>query len=335
MGGGLQQAVHGRGGMPSVRCLFARSKPDIGIEFTLGTDEDPAVWTYQLRFGDGEQKSKKLRLPYVSQEKVFRGNSVQPVLERPNSHDRKDPERKRQTALEQISANQDFRDIAEFLATIRYSHIVPQVVRDPARAGEKEDDPFGGDFLRKINNTSPRTRNARLRRMNDALKIAVPQLSNLQLEHDAGGVPHLKANYQHWRPQGAWQRETQFSDGTLRLLGLLWALQEKGGPLLLEEPELSLNTAVVSRLPTMIRKAMRASKRQALITTHSPDMLSDPSVGLNEVHFLEPGSDGTIVKTVSDIESVRNLVNSGVPVSEAVLPLTVPGNVNLLDEFVA
>ena len=171
--------------------------------------------------------------------------------------------------------------------------------------------------------------------MNDALKIAVPQLSNLQLEHDAGGVPHLKANYQHWRPQGAWQRENQFSDGTLRLLGLLWALQEKGGPLLLEEPELSLNAAVVSKLPSMIRKAMRASKCQALITTHSPDMLSDPSVTLNEVHLLEPGKDGTTVRTGSDIESVRNLVGAGLPVSEAILPLAVPENVNLLDQFVA
>ena len=38
---------------------------------------------------------------------------------------------------------------------------------------------------------------------------------------------------------GARQNESDFSDGTLRLIGLLWALEEEGknaGPVLLEEP---------------------------------------------------------------------------------------------------
>ncbi len=40
------------------------------------------------------------------------------------------------------------------------------------------------------------------------------------------GLPHLEARYAHWRPQGVWHRENQFSDGTLRLIALLWSLLE-------------------------------------------------------------------------------------------------------------
>jgi hypothetical protein len=48
----------------------------------------------------------------------------------------------------------------------------------------------------------------------------------------AKGTPHLRGKYEHWRPRGAWQTEGQFSDGTLRLLGLLWAVLDRTGPLL-------------------------------------------------------------------------------------------------------
>src|ERR1022692_4154264 len=56
------------------------------------------------------------------------------------------------------------------------------------------------------------------------------KLKELQFDRDkASGAPHLKGKYEHWRPQGAWQNEEQFSDGTLRLLGLLWATLEGSG----------------------------------------------------------------------------------------------------------
>jgi predicted ATPase len=62
---------------------------------------------------------------------------------------------------------------------------------------------------------------------------------------DETGQPHLKALYEHHRPKAGWQGEEQFSDGTLRLIGLLWSLLEGDSLLLLEEPELSLNQAVL------------------------------------------------------------------------------------------
>lgn len=82
-----------------------------------------------------------------------------------------------------------------------------------------------------------RTRAARLRRIKEALQVAVPQLQELELERDSKGTPHLIGRYEHWRKHDARQDEAQFSDGTLRLLGLLWAVLDGRGPLLLEEPD--------------------------------------------------------------------------------------------------
>jgi len=71
--------------------------------------------------------------------------------------------------------------------------------------------------------------------------------------------------YEHWRPQGAKQREDQFSDGTLRLLGLLWSLLEGDSLLLLEEPELSLNSGIIRKLPGLMYRIQRQKRRQVII----------------------------------------------------------------------
>ncbi len=314
VGGGLQEAVRIRGGVGEIRSFSATRNARILLEVDLGDDAAPSQWTYTLEF----ESQASNRDPMVVREEVWRDARSKRVLERPDKFDRVDTARLSQTALQQVNANKDFRDIADFFTSIRYLHVVPQIVREPQRA-VGQDDPYGGDFIERINATAKKTREARLKRMEQALKIAVPQLSDLELEVDKKGVPHLRAKYNHWRPQGAWQREDRFSDGTLRLLGLIWALQEKGGPLLLEEPELSLHPGVVAKLGPMIARATRVSKRQVLITTHSSELLSD-GVDLSEAHLLRVTSQGTEVVSEPELKDVQVLVDGGVPLGEAILP---------------
>ena len=111
-------------------------------------------------------------------------------------------------------------------------------------------DPFGSE--EQIAATNKRSRESRLKRIQEALRAAVPQFEKLELDRDLTGDWHLYADYKHWRPKAARQTEATFSDGTLRLLGLLWALAEQGGPLLLEEP-LSLHDARCPALPVSWR----------------------------------------------------------------------------------
>ena len=317
VGGGFQEAVRRRGGVSSLRCLAARRYPDLVVQVRVGTDDEPSAWEYELRVAQDNRQR-----PIIKKERVAKNRSD--LLNRPLDEDQKDPERLTQTYLEQVNVNQAFREVADFFASVRYLHIVPQLVREPDRSVGRRNDPFGGDFLEQLARTPEKTRNAWLRRIRDALRVAVPQLAELELWRDVRGTPHLRGKYEHWRPQGAWQTEEHFSDGTLRLMGLLWATLAGTGPLLLEEPELSLHPDVIRFMPQMFARIQRRTGRQILISTHSMDMLRDEGIGLDEVLLLEPGTEGTSVAPAGSVQAIRDLLEGGLNLAEAVMPRTRP-----------
>jgi ABC-type branched-subunit amino acid transport system ATPase component len=137
----------------------------------------------------------------------------------------------------------------------------------------------------------------------------------------------LWGRYEHWCQQDARQTEEQFSDGTLRLIGLLWAVMEGEGPLLLEEPELSLHPEVVRALPQMLARLQPRTDRQIILSTHSPDLFLDGGIGLDEVLLLVPGVAGTDAKLASSYSDIRQLLDSGLPMAESVFRRTKSGPV--------
>jgi predicted ATPase len=326
VGGGFQSAVARRGGVSMLRSLAARRYPGISVSVDLGTDDNPAVWTYEVTFGQDNQ-----RRPLILNERVLHRGEV--LLDRPDEEDESDVERLRQTHLEQVNVNKPFRDVADFFATIRYMHIVPQLVREPDRSVGRVNDPFGGDFLEQIARTNKRTREARLKRIAEALKLAVPQLEALELQTDVKGVPHLRGKYRHWRKNGAWQSEVHFSDGTLRLMGLLWSVTEGQGPLLLEEPELSLHPEVVRHVPQMFAQVQRRTGRQILISSHSVEMFADEGIGLDEVLILSPAEEGTSVSVGVDVDQVVQMREAGIDLPEILTALTAPSGAAQLSFF--
>jgi predicted ATPase len=324
-GGGFQEAVVARrGGVSAIRCLAARRYPDISIGVRL--ESDAQSWEYELAFNQDKQ-----RRPIVRKERVKLNRRV--LLDRPSKDDEADPARLTQTHLEQVNVNRDFRDLASFFASIRYLHVVPQLVREPDRSVGRANDPFGGDFLEQVSKTPEKTQRARLRRIQEALRVAVPQLQEIELWRDARGTPHLRGKYQHWRPQGAWQTEEQFSDGTLRLMGLLWVALDKEGPLLLEEPELSLHPEIVRVLPQMLVRVQRRTGRQIFLSTHSPEMLRDDGIGLDDVLLLRPGTEGTDVTMAASHRDIRTLLDGGLSLADIVLPRTRPEHASQLSLF--
>ena len=333
-GGGLQKAISDRGGLSKLRCLSARKDPEVRIEIDLAeSGSDVPAWTYSLGI---KQQPRGERLPYVSEESVRQGGGV--LFSRPDADDKKDEERLTQTYLEQINANGEFREISKFLQSCTYLHLVPQLIRyaDSFQGRKLEDDPFGQGFLESVAKTSEKTRDIRLQRIEQSLKVAVPQMNQLRFLRDEDtGRPHLEALYSHWRPNAGWQREDQFSDGTLRMIGFLWCLLERDSLLLLEEPELSLNAAIVGRIAPMISRAQRIRKRQVIVSTHSDALLADKGIGAEEVLLLTPSAEGTDVKVAGDIGEVVDLLEGGMSVAEAVLPMTRPDNLSKLSSFAA
>ena len=144
------------------------------------------------------------------------------------------------------------------------------------------------------------------------------------------GIPHLEAVYEHWRPGAGKQREDQFSDGTLRLIGLLWSLLESDSLLLLEEPELSLNAGITAKLPSLIHRLQKAKKRQVMLSTHSADLLSDEGIGGEEVLLMTPTAEGTKVEIASSIQEISSLLDGGLTVADVALPRATPPQVDQL-----
>lgn len=326
-GGGLQKALKDRGGFAKIRSLAARQYNNIYLEVDL-IDDDEIGWKYILEIG---QETYGKRRPIVKREEAYRDDEKVALLERPDKSDKEDTERLTQTHLEQVNSNEKFRDIVDFFASVVYLHLVPQLLKNAESIQGKflENDPFGQGFLERIATTAKRKRERRLAKIQAVLQKAVPQLEELQFERDeTNGKPHLKAKYSHWRGNGAWQREDQFSDGTLRLIGLFWVLQEEPGLLLLEEPELSLNSTIVSYLAPFIHKLQGSG--QVLVTTHSADLLSDQGIALDEVILLEPSAESTRVKPADKFDDVTALVEGGLPIGEAILPLATPQSVESL-----
>ena len=310
----FQEAVARRGGVGALRCLAAQRYPDIELRAELEA-QDGKRWTYEVAFNQDKQRRPLLKREFVA----LNGGTL---LNRPNDDDRADPERLTQTYLEQVNVNREFRDLATFFASIHYLHIVPQLVREPGHLVDQTHDPFGGDFLEQVAKTPEKTRQSRLSRIKAALQVAIPQLQEIELWRDVLGMPHLRGKYEHWRARGAWQTEGQFSDGTLRLMGILWAVMDGQGPLLLEEPELSLHPGVVRVLPQMLARAQRRTGRQVFLSTHSPDLLNDEGIGLDEVLLLTPGREGTEVRTAGS--HICALLAGGMPLADAIIPMTAP-----------
>ncbi len=327
-GGGLQRGISQRGGLSKVRCLAARREPDVELEVELSDNGHGCAWRYAIGI---TQQVRGYRHPILRYEKVWKANRL--ILERPDSHDLDDVERLTQTHLEQISANAEFREVARFLESIRYLHLVPQLLRHPEafQGPSIPEDPYGRNFLELVAKTTEKTRKSRLSRIQSALQEAVPNLKNLTDTKDEAGVPHLEAVYEHWRPNAGRQREDQFSDGTLRLIGLFWSLLDGDSPLLLEEPELSLHKEIVSRLPALFFRLQRKRKRQIFISTHSWDLLSEKGIGGEEVIMLVPGHEGTEAHLASDDREVRLLLEGGHSVADAALPKTIPPGLRQLD----
>lgn len=324
-GGGLQTAVSDRDGITKVRCLHARRDPEVLIDVELAESADGSGrWRYALGFKPEGKGAQRILL---SHEKVWLDGKL--LLDRPNSADKQDAALLTQTHLEQIQANGKFREMVDFFAGITYLHLVPQLLKFADKIGGRrlEDDPFGQGFLERVAKTPERTRAARLLKIGEALKLAVPQFKELRFVKDDLGHPHLQALYAHHRPNAGWQSEEHFSDGTLRLLGLLWTLLDGSSLLLLEEPEISLNDAIVKEIPLILQRLQRDRKtrRQIILSTHSEALLSNPGIDGRSVVVLENNAEGSKARTLAHDETIA--LEAGLSVAEVVLPKTRPTSV--------
>ena len=329
-GGGLQSAVEQRGGVTKIRCLAARQRTDISIETELSDiDSDELVWRYSLKIkniGGGIMKNQAA----VMEEKVFSVSLKKEVDVRFGNSQSEDSDTLKYTHLEQATANKEYRAIRDTFADIEYLNVVPQLVRESGSTilTTGKEDYYGRNFLNRISMLPERTQKSYLKKINDVLRTVVPQMDELSFVRDEMGVPHIEARYKHWRDKGSKQNEVAFSDGTLRLIGFLFAMLDGNGIILLEEPEINLNSGIVEQLPEFIARMQRGKRRQVLVTTHSYDMLSNVGISSDEVIVLETSAEGTKVTPMSQIPSLQAAVDAGFTIADAAIPAIKPSTLN-------
>lgn len=334
-GGGLQSAVQSRGGVTKIRCLSARTHTDICIEVDINPDgQEKPKWRYMIDFkhtGGGIQKSRAL----ILEENVFNYQTNVFVLNRRHNSQGEDIETLQYTYLEQTTVNSGFREVRDTFLNLEYLNVIPQLVREAGSVimSSDKEDYFGRNFLQRISLLNARVRSSYLRKINDVLSLAVPQLEQLSFVKDPMGVPHIEARYKHWRAQGSKQNEMLFSDGTLRLIGFLFAMLDGTGIILLEEPESNLHSGIVMQIPEFVARIQRERKRQVIITTHSYEILSNEGISADELVILTPSSEGTIATNASDLDDVKKMLEAGLTVADAILPRTLPERVEYMNQI--
>ena len=344
-GGGLQEAVASRGSVAIIQSLVVEQDAEVAIEVRLAdTSESAETWRYAVGFRQVPQNQSYSHRYFASltHERVWKDGKL--LIDRPNTEDEKDQDRLIRTTLE--STNHDFQELVDFFQSITYLHLVPQLLRfpdlitvdsletdtSPQRSGSRSRSKstrtqLGHGLLQRIASVDADIRCSRMKTIEEALKVAVPQLEHLEFKHDEAGRPHLLLRCSDWHPTSPTQHEEQFSDGTLRLLGLLWTLLESESVLLLEEPELSLHVGIVSQLAYLIYKMQASKNQQVLVSTHSDVLLAQPEIDATEVLMLTPTKSGTEVKIASDNEAVKQLLEADFTVGEVVLSRSSPENV--------
>jgi AAA15 family ATPase/GTPase len=192
--GGLQKAVMKRGGLSKIRNLSARRNSQVEIEVGLTDPKTKTQWLYELHLFHKKNGADQFE---ISKERVVKNSDV--ILDRPDSKDKDDSIRLTQTSLEQVMANKEFREIAKHFSSICYIHLVPQLLRySSAFPGPGvEEDPFGQHFMERVAKTRGKIRQKRLKKIEDALRIVVPQLKYLKDIKNEMGTPHLEVSCHH------------------------------------------------------------------------------------------------------------------------------------------
>jgi predicted ATPase len=273
--GGLQRAVKRRGGFGAIRTLFAHG-PDSSIELRVEARVGDETWAYGLNLQKGDDDRA-----FVQAEVLRRAG--QTLIDRDGT--KESTEARRQTRLQQALDGPEKDPFLQGLRSIRYAHLAPELLRTTKLHGDVDLEDYGSRFLERVFSMPKVERSRRLKVVNQALKGLLPYFDKLEVERGKLGSSHLTLKVQHWRPNAAAQNESSLSDGTLRVIGLLWEILDGTGPLLLEEPELSLHAAAVAKLPSLFSLANEKG-RQIIVSTHAFSMFREVGFAAEELVLI-------------------------------------------------
>lgn len=328
---------------------FRTGSSEAGFSITASSDEHTVEYTLSLRAGtwlydpytyDGATDGvvefpvefpaefPAERIAVINQERLridqrtipidtthITPQSIEPVLSG-EDHSLLDPG----SAASTGNVQSVFEQVRQFVSGMRYIHPNPKKMKERLE-GRFEPDDHGTGFFQLAGRFPATALDAIVARIRPIMAATVPEVPNLSYQRVAGEEVVFYSD----DPQSASSCSThdQFSEGTLRLLGILFdlaTLPRSTTLVLLEEPETFLQPSVVRSLPSFLAEVAYNKQIQMVITTHSPELLSDETIGADQVLLLRTTDKGTTGELLSESEDprIRAAVEAQFPPSEVV-----------------
>lgn len=300
----LDLAFKNRGGIAAVRRRSGGHPTHVGIRVMVELgDELEADYSFEIaakpkeRFQVARERClirRFLRTDHDLGFEVRDGHFTQPIQGiRPQmASDR--------LALYAASATDEYRPVYDFLSQMRFYSIAPQRLRELQEPdpGEflKRDGSNAAAVLRHLQDDDPDSygRLCRLlatvvERVKAVEYANLGQKDSLRFKQEVAGQAH------------PWTFEAlNMSDGTLRVLGVLLAVLQRGHASLvaIEEPESTVHPAAAEVVFDVLLDASK--KKQVLVTTHSPDLLDSKLLSDEEIRAVTMKSGSTQIGPVTE-----------------------------------
>ena len=210
--------------------------------------------------------------------------------------------------------------VCQTLAGIRYIHPNPKKMLERA---DRYDPDHGTGFFQHAGRFSDQQLNAALNRIRPIMAAAVPEVPNLSyLRMGLGTEVVFYNDTPDPGARGVYSHE-QFSEGTLRLLGMLFDLATlplTASIVLIEEPETFLQASIVRSMSSFLAEVAMNHDVQMVISTHSPELIDSEVVLPNEVLVLRSQNGETTGELLSQSSEprIQAVLSADLPKSEGI-----------------
>lgn len=294
LAGSLDNALNERGGLSEVRRRSSGHPTHFGIrlEFSL---PDGRRGHYAFNIGSLRDRGYEVQ----AEECVIGGIGKGPFFQIDRGRVRQSSEATfpsvtaDRLALVAASGLTAFRPVFDALTAMGFYNLNPKLMRELQKPQEGRLLKPAGENIASVVGHLERVAPEQLDIVREYLQTVVPMVHGVERKQ-VGPMETLEFRQDMAGAKHPWRFPAQnMSDGTLRALGVLVALFQGNrdySPTLIgiEEPETALHPAASAALREALTRA--SAKTQVMVTSHSPDLLDDRSIGVDA--FLAVVSEG-------------------------------------------
>ena len=210
--------------------------------------------------------------------------------------------------------------IRNMLSGIRYIHPNPKKMLERS---DYYDPDHGTGFFQYVGRFSDQQLDAVVDRIRPIMASVVPEVPNLSYQRMGLGTEVVFYSDTPVRGASGVYSHEQFSEGTLRLLGMLFdlaTLPRDTSVVLIEEPETFLQASVVRSLPSLLAEVAMNRDVQMVISTHSPELIDSELVLPSQVLMLRSENGETTGELLSQSNDprIKAVVSAGLPKSQGI-----------------